>query len=131
MDTDAGPGNEMRRGARHALTPARYRRATRFAIVVLAFGALVLPPTANADWPVYGHDLSNSRDAGADGPSPSEVATMSQAWAFRSSTGDFTGTPVVAGGVLVAGDNTRPGFPPYAGARPGPGAKPPGRPSTR
>ena len=30
---------------------------------------------------------------------------MKQAWVFNSSNGDFTGTPVVADGVLVAGTN--------------------------
>lgn len=81
-----------------------FRRARGYVVVALV--ALALPQTASADWPVYGHDLANSRDAGADGPSPGQVATMSRAWAFKSETGDFSGTPVVAGGVLVAGNNT-------------------------
>src|SRR5947207_11404574 len=72
------------------------------AVLALALTGLGLPSAAAADWPVYGHDLANSRDAGSDGPSPGQ---LSQAWAFKSSTGDFTGTPVVAGGVLVAGNN--------------------------
>jgi polyvinyl alcohol dehydrogenase (cytochrome) len=72
--------------------------------LLLALGVLWLPAPALANWPIYGHDLSNSRDAGADGPAPSQVGSLSQAWAFNSPTGDFTGTPVVADGVLVAGD---------------------------
>jgi len=56
-----------------------------------------------ADWPVYGHDLANTRDAGVDGPSASQ---LTQAWVFRSSTGDFTGTPVVARNSVVAGSNS-------------------------
>jgi polyvinyl alcohol dehydrogenase (cytochrome) len=71
---------------------------------VLAMAVLSQP--ARADWPIYGHDLSNSRNAGGSGPSPDKVASMKQAWAFHSSTGDFTGTPVISGGVLVAGNNT-------------------------
>ena len=73
--------------------------------VLAASAALVLPSTAAADWPVYGHDLANSRDAGSDGPAASEVGSLKQAWKFDSQNGDFTGTPVAAGGVLVAGTN--------------------------
>jgi polyvinyl alcohol dehydrogenase (cytochrome) len=72
---------------------------------VLAVAALGLAPGATADWRLYGHDLANSRDARAAGPSPSQVGSISRAWTFKSATGDFTGTPVVSHGVLVAGDN--------------------------
>lgn len=71
---------------------------------VLVMAALSQP--ASADWPIYGHDLSNSRDAGRAGPSLAQVTSMKQAWAFHSSTGDFTGTPVISNGMLVAGNNT-------------------------
>jgi polyvinyl alcohol dehydrogenase (cytochrome) len=75
----------------------------------IACGALVAicagAPAAAADWPIYGHDLGNSRSAGIDGPSPTEAATLQRAWTFNSPNGDFTGTPVVADGVLVAGTN--------------------------
>jgi len=61
---------------------------------------------ARADgWPMYGHDLSNSRNAGDQGPSVSDASSLQQAWAFTSPTGNFTGTPTVAGGIIVAGDN--------------------------
>jgi polyvinyl alcohol dehydrogenase (cytochrome) len=63
-----------------------------------------LSPPAAADWPVYGRDLSNSRDAGTDGPARAQIPTLTEAWSFDSPTGDFTGTPVIANGVLVAGD---------------------------
>jgi polyvinyl alcohol dehydrogenase (cytochrome) len=53
---------------------------------------------------MYGHDLANTRNAGDAGPAPSQVGSVSQAWRFDSPTGDFTGTPAVAGGVVVAGD---------------------------
>jgi polyvinyl alcohol dehydrogenase (cytochrome) len=61
-------------------------------------------PPAAADWPVYGRDLSNSRNAGSDGPARAQIPTLKEAWSFDSPTGDFTGTPVIANGVLVAGD---------------------------
>jgi polyvinyl alcohol dehydrogenase (cytochrome) len=73
--------------------------------IVLFVGALGLPSAAMADWPVYGHDLANSRNAGPNGPSKAQVATAKKAWVFNSSTGDFTGTPVISHGVLVAGNN--------------------------
>jgi polyvinyl alcohol dehydrogenase (cytochrome) len=66
--------------------------------------ALAGPATAGAsDWPSYGKDLANSRNGGTDGPSLAQVTTLTQAWKFDSSDGDFTGTPVVAAGTLVAG----------------------------
>src|SRR4051812_14319010 len=80
----------------------RHRSVGIAAAAVLALSGLGLPSVALADLPVYGRDLANLRDAGSEGPSPGQ---LSQAWAFKSSTGDFTGTPVVAGGVLVAGNN--------------------------
>lgn len=79
----------------------KIRARTIGAAVGLALAAL--PASAAGDWPVYGHDLANTRNAGQAGPS---VAALRQAWRFDSPTGDFTGTPVVAGGVLVAGDNS-------------------------
>jgi polyvinyl alcohol dehydrogenase (cytochrome) len=77
----------------------------RSAVALGAALALLLPGAAAADWPIYGHDLANSRDAGRAGPSALEVPSMQRAWTFTSQTGDFTGTPVVARGVLVAGNN--------------------------
>src|SRR4051794_38212600 len=56
-------------------------------------------------WPFYGKDLSNSRDGGANGPSPQEVPNLGPAWSFHSHHGDFTATPVVDRNVLVAGSN--------------------------
>jgi polyvinyl alcohol dehydrogenase (cytochrome) len=78
-------------------------RATPAAfLATLALGAAAAPATA--DWPIYGRDLVNSRNAGSDGPAPAQIPTLKEAWSFDSPTGDFTGTPVVAKGVLVAGD---------------------------
>ncbi|MEA2398249.1 MAG: hypothetical protein QOK25_1805 [Thermoleophilaceae bacterium] len=60
-------------------------------------------PLSGGDWPFYGHDLSNTRDGGSSGPSYNEVPTLGPVWSFKSPKGDFTGTPVVADGTLVAG----------------------------
>ncbi len=54
-------------------------------------------------WPLYGHDVGNSRDGGADAPSPAEALNMGVAWSFYSNDGDFTGTPVVADGLVITG----------------------------
>jgi polyvinyl alcohol dehydrogenase (cytochrome) len=70
---------------------------------VLAATALPAAPAA-ADWPVYGHDRANTRHAGSEGPTAAQIPSLKQAWSFTSPDGDFTGTPVVAAGVLVAGD---------------------------
>src|SRR3954463_5944872 len=74
------------------------------AAMATATALYALPPAARADWPVYGHDLANTRTAAAEGPSRDKLGSLQQAWSFKSDTGDFTGTPVVAGGVLRAGD---------------------------
>src|SRR3954447_13070006 len=79
--------------------------ATRCAAALAVLFALAAPGAAFADWPVYGHDLANSRNARGAGPPKSELPSLQQTWKFSSPTGDFTGTPVVAGGALVAGDN--------------------------
>lgn len=60
-------------------------------------------PLSSSDWPFYGKDLANSRNGGPSGPSWNEVGRMGPVWSFHSADGDFTGTPVVSRGVLVAG----------------------------
>jgi glucose dehydrogenase/plastocyanin len=57
----------------------------------------------NASWPFYGKDLANSRDGGKDAPSPADIPNLGIAWSFHSGTGDFTGTPIVARGMVFAG----------------------------
>src|SRR4051794_4267206 len=74
-------------------------------LVAAAVWASAAAGPARADWPVYGHDLANTRDAGREGPGLADVGSLKQAWAFHSDTGDFTGTPAVADGVLIAGDH--------------------------
>src|SRR2546425_5546539 len=93
----------------------RHRRRTVVGVGLAI--ALAAPPAASADWPLYGHDRANSRSAGRDGPSLGQVKSLQKTWTFNSSNGDFTGTPVVADGTLVAGANLRPIFAPDAGTR--------------
>lgn len=62
-------------------------------------------PLGPGEWPSYGRDLSNSRNGGTAGPSPLEAVTLGPVWSFASSDGDYTGTPVVAGGTLYAGSS--------------------------
>src|SRR3954467_8632269 len=80
----------------------------RMAAIALALGTaltLAICAPAAADWPVYGHDLANSRSAGRDGPTAAQAGSLQQAWRFDAPNGAFTGTPVVAGGVLVGAPN--------------------------
>jgi polyvinyl alcohol dehydrogenase (cytochrome) len=65
---------------------------------------------AGGDWPLYGHDLSNTRNQTAKGsPSTATAPTLAPAWTFSSQAagghGDFTGTPVEAGGCVFVGSN--------------------------
>ncbi|MEA2427137.1 MAG: hypothetical protein QOF37_765 [Thermoleophilaceae bacterium] len=80
-----------------------FRGSSTAAAAIACAALLALPASAAADWPVYGHDLANSRNAGGDGPPASHVGSLSRAWTFNAPLGDFTGTPAVAGGVVVAG----------------------------
>jgi polyvinyl alcohol dehydrogenase (cytochrome) len=73
-------------------------------LVASILGLACLPAPALADWPVYGKDLANSRN-GSGGPSVTQAATLAESWRFNSEDGDFTGTPVVAGGIVVAGSH--------------------------
>ncbi len=59
------------------------------------------PALARGSWLLYGRDLANSRNAGRGGPSASGVRRLAGAWSFRSSDGGFTGTPIIAGRMLI------------------------------
>ena len=103
----------------------RYRSMSRLllallALAVLAAPASAAPPAACADdsaypggvhpggeWPSYGHDLSNTRSQPLEETiSPANAGTLAEAWRFETNgEGDFTGTPIVAGGCLYAGSN--------------------------
>jgi polyvinyl alcohol dehydrogenase (cytochrome) len=58
------------------------------------------------EWPLYGHDIANSRDGG-DGPSPAQALTLTRVWDRQvpSAAGSFTGTPVIADGTLIVGSS--------------------------
>lgn len=59
-------------------------------------------PLLAGDWSFYGRDVANSRDGGTAGPSPAQVVNLRPVWSVKSTDGDFTGTPVEAGGTVVA-----------------------------
>jgi polyvinyl alcohol dehydrogenase (cytochrome) len=79
--------------------------AIRRTLLTAATIGLAFSANASADWPSYGADLSNSRNAGLTAPSPREARKLAPAWSFREGTGGITGTPVVAGGRVVVGSN--------------------------
>src|SRR3954462_9397264 len=54
------------------------------------------------DWPLYGHDLANTRDGGTNGPSVDQVPFLSPGWSLQAADGDFSETPVESGGAVVA-----------------------------
>ena len=60
---------------------------------------------AGGDWPMYGHDLANTRTQPAEKTiGPLQAATLTKSFSVSASQaggdGDFTGTPVVADGCL-------------------------------
>jgi polyvinyl alcohol dehydrogenase (cytochrome) len=59
-------------------------------------------PLTAGEWPQYGHDVANSRDGGTAGPSVTQVLGLRPVWSVKATDGDFTGTPVEAGGTVVA-----------------------------
>jgi polyvinyl alcohol dehydrogenase (cytochrome) len=78
-------------------------RALARVVGLLLCVALITPASSIADWPTYGRDLANSRNAVGDGPALAEAAALNRTWSFTDPDGDFTGTPVVAAGLVVAG----------------------------
>jgi polyvinyl alcohol dehydrogenase (cytochrome) len=65
---------------------------------------------AGGDWPMYGHDLSNTRTQPKEKLIGRTTAPLlAPAWTFAAhdagGNGDFTGTPVVAGGCLYMASN--------------------------
>jgi polyvinyl alcohol dehydrogenase (cytochrome) len=64
--------------------------------------AAPVPLVAGDDWPLYGHDLSNTRAGSTNAPSLAQAPDVRPVWTFESTNGDFTGTPVESGGTLVA-----------------------------
>ncbi|HET6816455.1 MAG TPA: PQQ-binding-like beta-propeller repeat protein [Mycobacteriales bacterium] len=69
------------------------------------------PAKPGGDWPSYGHDSSNTRSQPAEKTlTTTVVPTLTKAWAFSAKDGggdgDFTGTPVIAGGCMYIGSTT-------------------------
>jgi len=77
----------------------------RSVAVATWIAAAVAAAPAAGDWPMYGHDLANTRSGGSAGPSATQVVTLSKTWRFDTKKGDITGTPVLAAGTLVVGSN--------------------------
>ena len=68
------------------------------------------PPHAGGDWRSYGHDLSNTRNQDQERTiATGNAGALSPWWTFSSRSaggeGDFTGTPVVADGYVIAASN--------------------------
>jgi outer membrane protein assembly factor BamB len=79
-----------------------------FASSASAAAPCTTQPSSGGQWPMYGHDVSNTRtQPEASGLGPSAVSKLAPAWVFStSSTGDGTGfntTPVVYGGCVFIG----------------------------
>lgn len=70
------------------------------ALTALALGAPASP--AAADWPMYGHDVANTRNGGSSGPAPGHVPELRRRWRFVIADGPVTGTPAVHGGRVFA-----------------------------
>lgn len=67
-------------------------------------------PHPGGEWPLYGRDLANSRhQADENVIDATNVTGVGARWSFSSreagGAGDFTGTPVVAGGCVYVGSN--------------------------
>src|SRR5438270_1838585 len=79
-----------------------------FASSASAAAPCATQPSSGGQWPMYGHDVSNTRtQPEASGLGPAAVSKLAAAWVFStSSTGDGTGfntTPVVYGGCAFIG----------------------------
>src|SRR3954447_26906953 len=59
-------------------------------------------PLTAGEWPLYGHDLANTRDGETAGPSVTQALNLRPVWSVATTDGDFTGTPVEADGTVVA-----------------------------
>jgi polyvinyl alcohol dehydrogenase (cytochrome) len=79
-----------------------------FASSASAAAPCTTQPSSGGQWPMYGHDVSNTRtQPEASGLGPAAVSRLAPAWVFStSSTGDGTGfntTPVVYDGCVFTG----------------------------
>jgi polyvinyl alcohol dehydrogenase (cytochrome) len=72
--------------------------------------ACTASPSSSGEWPVYGHDLANSRDQTLEQTiGPKAAGSLSAAWVFSTSsygdTSAFDSTPVAAGGCVFVGSS--------------------------
>lgn len=83
-------------------------------VLALAPAAMAAPdrcsarPSGSGEWPIYGHDLANTRDQHQERAiGPRSVSGLSPAWVFSSARyGDqsaFNTTPIVSGGCVFIG----------------------------
>jgi polyvinyl alcohol dehydrogenase (cytochrome) len=90
-------------------------RVNRSLLLVTLLGAALVPAVSSlpmvphgksaplgGDWPFYGHDLSNSRDAGFQGVTRLNAPLLQELWSVDPG-GDVTGTPAVVDGVVYVG----------------------------
>src|SRR6185312_5041791 len=116
-----GPAQPDRRLVRRdAERPGLEAEVMRRLVLALAVAALYAAPAAGAaaapcttsapggDWPVYGHDVANTRTQPEEHSlGPAAAANLTPAWVFSTgSTGDgsqLTTTPVVSDGCVFIG----------------------------
>lgn len=72
--------------------------------------ACTASPSSRGEWPVYGHDLANSRDQTLERTiGPNAAGSLSAAWVFSTAnygdTSAFDSTPVVSGGCVFVGSS--------------------------
>ncbi len=68
------------------------------------------PAHPGGEWPMYGHDLANTRHQPLEADlSPGTASDLEPKWIFSSrgagGEGDFSGTPIVDGGCVFVGSN--------------------------
>lgn len=96
---------------------------SRTILTLCLLATTLLLPRASADaacsgtshpggeWTSYGHDVANTRHQDDERTiDPAAAARLAPAWTFSAvgagGDGDFTGTPIVAGGCMFIGSNT-------------------------
>jgi outer membrane protein assembly factor BamB len=93
---------------RLGLLAATVLAATGAAAPAASAAAPCSTPSGGGEWPIYGHDISNTRTQPDEhGLGPSAATNLQPAWVFSTvSTGDnseLTTTPVVSGGCVFIG----------------------------
>jgi outer membrane protein assembly factor BamB len=106
-------GRNRRRTVEHVLMLLRSLTITSAVLLSSLVTAAAAPgcetTPSTSDWPAYGRDASNSRHQAEGAPTAEKAADLEIAWSARASTlgasGDFTGTPVIAGDCVFVGTN--------------------------